>query len=120
MLSISTNKLKYYLYVKPTDMRKSFDGLIGLVHNQMELDSTGGDVFIFINRRRDRIKLLIWSGDGFWIHYKRLETCTFQIPNHSAKNNHLEIGHEQLMLILEGIDLNSVRKRARYHQKKLA
>ncbi len=120
MLSLSANRIKYYLYAKPTDMRKSFDGLIGLVQNQMEFKATGGDVFIFINRRRDRIKLLIWNGDGFWIHYKRLEKGTFQIPRHSVKSNHLEIGHDQLMLILEGIDLNSVRKRARYHRKNLA
>jgi len=75
-------------------MHKNFDGLIGLVHNQMELESTDGYVCIFINRRRDRIKLLIWNGDGFWIHYKRLKQNTFQIPTHSAKANHLEIGHE--------------------------
>ena len=97
-------------------MRKSFDGLIGLVQNQMQLKATEGDVFIFINKRRDRIKLLLWAGDGFWIYYKRLEKGTFQFPVHSSGEIDLEISHEQLMLILEGIDLNSVRKRARYHR----
>ena len=71
---------RYWLYRKPTDMRKSFDGLCGLVASGMKRDPLSGEVFVFINRRRTHIKLLVWDRSGFVLYYKRLEEGTFEIP----------------------------------------
>ena len=70
-------------------MRRGFDGLSGLVNSHLNQDALSGDVFVFINRRRNRIKLLVWDGDGFWLFYKRLEQGTFQLP--TTTNNKLSI-----------------------------
>ena len=91
-------------------MRKSFNGLCAIVRNEMLGQLMGGDVFIFINRRRDRIKLLCWDRTGFVIWYKRLEEGTFELPRDGSG----ELTEAQLMLILEGIDLGSVKQRKRY------
>ena len=109
MLPISSAKVRFYVYTRLTDMRKSFDRLMGLGQNQMNLQPTGGDVFIFINRNRDRIKLLFWRGDEFWIYDKRLEQGSFQLPKQYSEGIDMEISYEQLMLILEVIDLESAK-----------
>ena len=77
MLSLSPNT-RIYLHVPPTDMRKSFDGLSGLVRSAFGMDPLGGSWFLFLNRRRDRIKILAWDRDGFILVYKRLESGTFE------------------------------------------
>ena len=108
-------RLRFYLYRRPTDMRKSFDGLHGIVSTDAARDPLSGDVFVFVNKRRNRIKFLIWDGDGFWIFYKRLEKGTFQIPiDTAAEATSLEVSYDQLMMILQGIDLASVKRRSRY------
>lgn len=112
MLGFSSRQ-RYFLYRAPTDMRKSFDGLSGLVNGQKGADLLSGDVFIFINRRRDRIKLLVWEGDGFAIWYKRLEEGTFELPV-AEEGGRTELHWEDLVLILRGIRLSSVRRRKRY------
>lgn len=114
MLSLSTRH-RYYLYRLPTDMRKGFDGLSGLVRQELKQDPLSGDVFIFLNRKRDRMKLLVWDRGGYVIWYKRLEVGTFELPEAEAK--YYSISWDQLMLILEGIQLKSVRKRPRFVQK---
>lgn len=91
-------------------MRKSFYGLSGLVRNELEQDPSSGSVYIFINRRRDKIKLLVWDRSGFVLYYKALESGTFEIP----KDHKLEITWKGLWLILEGISLESVQERKRY------
>lgn len=106
----------FYLYRKPTDMRLSFDGLSGIVTTQLARDPLSGDVYIFLNRRRDRIKLLVWDHSGFWIFYKRLERGTFELPQHLGDASAVSLSHEKLMLILHGIDLDSVKKSCRYHR----
>lgn len=114
--------LKFYLYRHPTDMRKSFEGLCAIIYTQFSADplsptfGTGqaGDVYVFLNRRRDRIKLLVWDRSGFWIFYKRLESGTFQLPRVTAGRTCLDLPYEELMLILEGIDLTHIRRRRRY------
>ena len=102
------------MHCKSTDMRKGFNGLCGLVQNEFKENPLSGDVFIFINRPRNRIKLLHWQGDGFAIYYKRLEKGTYELPEGRSDSTSIEIGMQQLMLILEGISLLSVRKRKRY------
>jgi transposase len=109
---------RFYLYRQPTDMRKSFDGLCGVVTNELGGDPLSGDVYVFINRRRDRMKLLLWERSGFWLFYKRLEKGTFQrLPNPNQQAS-LELSAEELMMLLEGIDLTSIKRRPRYQQYK--
>lgn len=95
-------------------MRKSFDGLCGIIKNKMQQDVLTGDVFIFLNKRRTHIKLLLWERDGFAIYYKRLERGTFELPaNNDAQ---LPITHQQLLLVLQGISLKAVQYRKRYQK----
>lgn len=105
-----TPSMKYYLYAHSTDMRKGFRGLSGLVRNELERDPEDGSVYIFINRRRDKIKLLVWDRTGFVLYYKSLEAGTFEFP----KNHELAMSWDRLWMILEGISLESVRQRKRY------
>jgi transposase len=111
MLSLNSRQ-RFYWYRGLTDMRKSFAGLCYLVECEMGFDLLSGDVFISVNRRRDRMKLLMWDRSGFVIWYKRLEEGTFEIPDLSGSG--FEIGWEQLLLILEGVVLSSVKRRKRY------
>ncbi len=106
--------LKIFVALEPCDMRKSFNGLSGLVNAHMSRGLLSGDVFIFINRRRDRMKLLAWEESGFVIWYKRLEEGTFELPSAWEEGAELEIGWEDLMLIVSGIKLASVKRRKRY------
>jgi transposase len=95
-------------------MRKSFDGLSGLVRNNLGLDPASGDVYVFLNRRRDRLKLLLWQGDGFALYYKRLEQGTFEYPRTSEDESSTLLNWHELMLILQGVELKSVTYRKRY------
>ncbi|MEM6771384.1 MAG: IS66 family insertion sequence element accessory protein TnpB [Bacteroidota bacterium] len=116
MLSFSS-KQRYYLYRGPTDMRKSFNGLSGLVHQHFSANLLSGDIFIFLNRRRDRIKLLKWDVTGFAIYYKRLERGTFELPRLDSQQSSLELRWSDLVMLLEGIELNSIRRRKRYERR---
>jgi len=108
--------LQFFLYRHPTDMRQSFDGLSGLVINHLKQNPLSGDVYVFLNKRKNRIKLLLWNGDGFWIFYKRLEKGTFQIPQNATNAPSLELAYEQLLMMLQGIDLDLVKHRPRYRR----
>jgi len=94
-------------------MRKSFDGLSGLVRSGLGMDPASGDVYVFLNRRRDRLKLLLWQGDGFALYYKRLERGTFESPKPAADNI---LSHPELLLILQGIQLKNIQYRRRYQR----
>ncbi len=98
-------------------MRKSFDGLSGIVTNGLLGDPSSGDVYVFINRRRDRMKLLVWDRTGFWLFYKRLEKGTFQIPLNRDHHAPLELSYDVLLMLVEGIDITSIKRRPRYQQK---
>lgn len=113
MLSI-TKAQRYFIHCGATDMRKGFDGLCGIVRNEYLQNPLSGDVFIFLNQQRNRIKLLHWQGDGFAVFYKRLEKGTYELPMHSDGINNMEISSQHLLLIMEGIQLSSVKKRTRY------
>ena len=95
-------------------MRKGFDGLCGLVFNEFLMSPLSGDVFIFFNHRRDRVKILNWQGDGFAIYYKRLERGTFEIPLNESSLKSIEIDASTIQLILEGITLSSIKRRKRF------
>lgn len=117
-----TNGLKIFLCAQPADMRRSFDGLSGMVTTIIEQDPLCGYLFVFRNRNRDRIKILYWDRDGLAIWYKRLERGTFQFPtdllSKDARPSKAQITSEQLTLLLGGIDLRSVEHRKRYRPKK--
>jgi transposase len=105
-----------YLCAQPADMRKGFDGLMALAQAQLERDVLAGGLFVFVNRRRDRVKLLYWDGDGLALWHKRLEAGTFQLPVLDEKARSVTLSATQLALILGGIDLVSVRQRKRYRR----
>ena len=116
MLSLSS-QVRIFLAREPCDMRKSFHGLIGLTESVLREDPLSGHLFVFINRRRDRIKLLYWGGTGFCIWYQQLEKGSYQLPDSAkAAAEGIEITASQLSLILDGIDLGSVRQRPRYRR----
>jgi len=114
MFSFSRQQ-RYFLYGSPTDMRKGFAGLSGLVRQHIDHDLMGGDVFIFLNRRRDRIKLLMWDTTGFALYYKQLEQGTFELPA-AAKKGAAELLWSDLVMVLEGIDIKSIKRRKRYRK----
>jgi transposase len=99
---------------KPTDFRKCFDGLCGEARSHLHIDPLNGALFVFYNKRRDRLKMLVWDNDGFWLLYKRLEQGTFEIPTSQTDSSTIAITSQQLQLILYGIELSSIRKRKRY------
>lgn len=107
----------YYLYRHPADMRKSFYSLASLVREQMQADPMSGDIFIFLSRRRNQVKLLRWERDGFAIYTKRLEEGTYELPVNPDGSSFL-ISHQELLLILQGICLKQVQYRKRYQHKK--
>ena len=111
-----TSSQRYFLFRGPTDMRKGFDGLCGLVSSGMGRNFQSGDVFLFINRGRNRIKLLVWDRTGFVVWYKRLEEGTFELPVFAEGKADTEIKWDRLVMILEGIQLGSVKERKRYAQ----
>lgn len=112
---------KYYWFHGKTDFRKGFDGLCGLVREHMLREVTDGGLFIFVNSRRNQIKLLHWEGDGLALYHKRLEKGVFEEPARSADGRSVVITAEQLQWILQGIVLNSVVKRKRYvHHRRLS
>jgi transposase len=113
MLSIAADTRIFYA-AGDTDMRKGFDGLYGLVSNVLEQDPLSGHLFLFVNRRRDRLKILYWDRDGLAIWYRRLEQGTFQLPQVSVDQKSAEMRSEELMMMLRGIDYSNVRRRKRF------
>lgn len=103
-----------FLYCGVVDMRRSFDGLMAIVQSEFKRDIRAGDLFVFINKRADRLKALWWDGDGLAIFMKRLESGTFQRPPSRESDRHLVIDRIKLGLLLSGIELSSVRQRKRY------
>jgi transposase len=111
-----THQTRVFLFVEPVDMRKSFRGLCLLAESVLQQDPASGHWFAFVNRRQDRLKLLGWDGQGFWIWYKRLESGVFEKPPAAASQVQLEIDVTQLSLIIHGIDLRTAKRRRRYQQ----
>ena len=112
-----TDHRSYHLYRKETDMRKGFDSLCGIITGELGHQAMSGDVFIFINKPRTHIKLLVWEHDGFTIVYRRLENGTFEVPAFNHDEDALSITSDQLNCILKGIKLSSVKYRKRYQHK---
>lgn len=109
---------RYFLYRESTDMRKGFDGLCGIVIGKLGDNPMSGDIFIFINKPRNRIKLLKWEQGGFVIFYKRLERGTYELPANNSKGLSTRIGYGELAMIITGISMKNARKRKRFYQQK--
>ena len=122
MLIVSP-QMKVFASLAPTDMRKSFHGLIGIVEKELGQQIEDGDLFLFFNRRRDRLKVLFFTGDGTVILYKHLEQGTFETlrsvdddTSAASRKDCLTLSTEELRLLLEGIELSSVKRRARWRR----
>jgi len=113
MLSVPSNVV-VYLCTAPTDMRKGFDGLHVLAVQIFERDPLNGHLFLFVNRRRNRLKMLWWDRDGMALYYKRLEAGTYQLPSPTDGRAGIELDGTDLALMLNGIDLHSAKRRKRY------
>lgn len=113
MLSLASST-RIFISIGSTDMRKGFDGLCGLVSNELKQDPLSGALFLFINRRRDRMKVLYWDGDGLAIWYKRLEQGTYQLPRVDSEQKSVELRADEFMMLLRGIDFSSVKRRKRF------
>lgn len=113
MFALSSDN-RFHLYGQPTDMRKSFDGLSGLIQNTLGRNPAGGDVFIFINKRRDKIKLLHWQGISFILYYKRLEKGTFELPRYDSSVGSITLNYATLVMIIDGLSIQNIQKRKRY------
>jgi transposase len=98
-----------------TDLRRSVDGLSALVREAFGLDPLSGHLFLFRNRRRDRVKILVWDQSGYWVLYKRLERGTFAWPEGDSSTP-LEIRSADLMLLLSGVDVSRTRRRKWYEK----
>ena len=106
--------VRIFLCTRSTDLRKSFDGLSGLVQECFDQELLTGQLFLFLNRRRDRIKILYFDRDGLAIWYKRLEAGSFQMPPTMTQDG-VELQPTQLLMLLSGIDLRTARQRKRFH-----
>ena len=105
---------QYYLYSGDTDMRKGFDSLCGIISSQMQLNALSGAIYIFINKRRNQVKLLLWEGDGLSLYYKRLESGTYERPLMEDYNAGCMIAPQQLQFILQGVALQKIQYRKRF------
>ncbi len=108
----------YYWYNGAAHMRKGFDALCGIVQQHMHANIVQGGVYIFVNRKRNQIKLLTWESDGLAIYYKRLEKGVYELPSITAGSTAATIDAMQLQLILQGILLGSVKKKRRFSLSK--
>ena len=107
---------RFHLYDHPTDMRKGSDGLCGLVANDLGRDPTDGSVHIFINRVRDKVKLLHWQSGGFVLYYKRLESGTFERPLYDRSVGSLRLSYTQLVMLIDGIAITNLTRRKRHRK----
>ena len=120
MLPHLSGAVRIFVCTKPADMRKSFDGLSGMVQEFLEQDPLSGHLFLFFNKRRDRAKILLWDRDGFLLVYKRLEAGTFQKLGPASRGDRstgqagLELTATDLALLLTGVDVTTAQRRKRY------
>ncbi|MBX3426971.1 MAG: IS66 family insertion sequence element accessory protein TnpB [Pirellulales bacterium] len=111
MLTVPSS-VRIYLHTGPTDMRKGIDGLSGIVRGEFGDDPLSGSLYLFVNRRANRLKILHWDGTGFWVYYRVLERGTFEVPR--SDDARVQIDATQLAMILGGVSLAGVTRRKRY------
>ncbi len=108
--------VRIWLACQPVDLRRSFDGLAELVRQHLQVDPLSGHIFVFRNKRSDRLKLLYWDEDGFVIVYKRLEQGTFRWPVPAAGESVLLLRAAELAMLIDGFDWQNARRARRYHR----
>jgi transposase len=108
--------VRIWLCTTPADMRKSFDGLAELVRQHLQTDPLSGHLFVFRNRRSDRVKLLYWDEDGYVLVYKRLEEGTFRFPAAVAGQQRVTLRAAELAMLLDGVDWQNVKRSKRYRR----
>ncbi len=108
--------VRIFLCTEPADLRKSFDGLAQMVRAFLGADPLSGHLFVFRNKRGDRLKLLYWDETGYAIWYKRLEEGSFRFPPVRGTGHGIEIRAADLTMILDGVDLDSVKRQRRYRR----
>ena len=113
MLNLPT-QARIYLCATPVDLRKGFDGLSGLVESVFERNVLDGHLFLFLNKRGDRIKALWWDHDGLIIWYKRLERGCFERPAVQGDEKQVTLDATELAMLLGGVSLGSVKRRKRF------
>ena len=107
---------RIYLATGATDMRKGFNGLYGLVRDQLLCDPLSGHLFLFSNAQRNRLKILFWDGSGLWVCAKRIEKGRVYWPEADSAQNKIVLSHEELALLLGGIDLAQTQRRRWYRK----
>jgi len=116
MLALSSSE-KFILYVPPTDMRKGFDGLCGLIRSELDTDPSDGRVYIFVNKLRNKIKLLHWQSGGFILYYKRLEKGTVKLPVYDSSVLSLGLDYSGIVLLMDGITITNINRSSRYKKE---
>ena len=107
---------RIYLAVGATDMRKGFEGLYGLVRDRLLCEPLSGHLFLFCNAQRNRLKILFWDGTGLWVCAKRLPKGRFSWPQSGDAQGKVVLTHEELALLLGGIDLSTTRQKRWYRK----
>lgn len=114
-------QVKIFVALEPTDMRRGFNGLSGQVSETLQQDPLSGHLFLFRNRRKDRLKILYWDGDGYALFYKHLARGTFELPlRQDPKSPSVEIRASELAMLLDGMELKGCRRRPRYERAESA
>lgn len=108
MLTIS-DSTPVFLACGATDMRKNIDGLAALVQHSFNLDPFSSSLFVFCNKGHDKLKILVWNVNGFWLFYRRLEKGRFKWPKHSLNNKTIPISRRELQWLLDGLSLEQPR-----------
>jgi len=110
MLTLDNN-FTYEFYLEPTDMRKSFDSLCGIVQQGLNSNPTNGTVYLFVNRLRNKMKILHWRTGGFILYYKRLEKGTFEVPQYDESVKSIRLNYPQLVLLFDGITIGNLSQK---------
>lgn len=117
MLTLPSS-VRIYVAAEAVDLRRGFDGLAAATRSLIGESPLSGHLFVFLNRRKNRIKLLVWDRTGYLLLYKRLERGTFELPTRPAPGRrHVELDGGELGLMLEGLDLRGARRRARFYRR---
>jgi transposase len=116
MTNLNLSDVRIFLCMTPITMSFSFDTLMGLAQSVFDQNPLSGHLFLFVNRARNRVKILFWDQDGFCIWYKRLEAGTFQLPESTSEQQGIELNYSQLTNILGGVDLRNGRRRRRRYR----
>ena len=115
MLTVAAGT-RVYLASGPVDLRRGHDGLCALVRGTLDLDPYGGQLFVFVGRRGDRIKILFWDHGGFVVYYKRLARGRFRLPEIDAKADRVILDGTELAMLLGGFDLTRSRRQVAWHR----